>query len=558
VENSGLILGKGAMMAHGDGQFPEPEEILRQALQDYAVLTLDASGRIAQWSEGAEKIFGWQESEMTGRPYKVLFTPEDESANKPAEELKRAERGEATLDERWHIRKDGRRIFAVGIVRAIRSEAGEITGFSKVARDITEQRLHQLQQEADLYREQAGRAEAEKRWKYLEEIFENLPAAVALARLPEETIVFANWGLRQLVRGRELEQLTVSTRWVLRKRHGAPAGWLEIVRDITERKRLDERLRQADKLESLGVLASGIAHDFNNILTGVLGNISLTMGLVEPGSRGDCLLKNAAQATERAAMLTKQILAYAGKGEFVVEQVNLSTLVRRTMKLIRGSIPGNVHVELALDEDLPPVRADETQLEQIALNLILNAAEAIGDQGGKVAVRTGIEDLDSGAAAKPYDVGQPAPGRYIVLEVADTGIGINPSVKPNIFDPFFTTKFMGRGLGLAALSGIVRALNGAVLVDSTPGQGTIFRVLLPASATRLEAPAAERATKQQYPILVVDDEEVVRQVAEEVLRDSGYEVVLATDGQEALNVFPRTEWQDCSCAPRHDDAGNVQ
>src|SRR5579885_5574 len=184
--------------------FPEPEEVLRQALQDYAVITLDPDGKILQWSEGAQSIFGWQESEVTGRSFDLLFAPEDQAANKPAEELGRALRGEASPDERWHVHKQGRRIYVAGIVRAIRNETGEITGFSKVAREITAQKLQQLQQEADLHREQARRMEAERRWKYLEEIFENLPAIVVLVRLPEKTIVFGNRGLRQLVHGREL------------------------------------------------------------------------------------------------------------------------------------------------------------------------------------------------------------------------------------------------------------------------------------------------------------------------------------------------------------------
>ncbi|HEY7390918.1 MAG TPA: PAS domain S-box protein [Bryobacteraceae bacterium] len=717
------------MATGAETQFPEPEEVLRQALQDYAVITLDVDGKILQWSEGAEKVFGWQESEVAGRSFDLLFSPEDQAASKPAEELGRAVRGEASPDERWHIHKMGRRIFVAGIVRAIRNESGEITGFSKVAREITAQRLQQLQQEADLYREQARRVEAEKRWKYLEEIFENVPAIVALIRLPEKTIVFANLGLRQLVRGRDLigrnireaypaidqeffhlfdavaatgerytakerpvqlpggrgleeryfdfacqpmrsetgdfeailifgvdvtdrvearwelqseserlkreieqrrdtesiaeeraavveeqaelldlaqdgvfsmnaagtiefwnsgaermygwsreeaigrnvhellrteasvpldeikeivftqgewegdlkhfsradKELVVSTRWVVRKRRGAPAGWLEIARDITGRKQMEERLRQTDKLESLGVLAGGIAHDFNNILTGVLGNISLAMDLDEPDSPAQDLLRNALQASERAAMLTRQILAYAGKGEFVLQNINISAVVQKTMKLIGGSIPENVHVDLALEEGLPPVRADETQIEQVAMNLILNAAEAIGEGGGKVAIRTGIEDVDRTAEVKPYDVGQPAPGRYIILEVMDTGEGIDPGIKPYIFDPFFTTKFTGRGLGLAALSGIVRNLKGAVLVDSTPGQGSVFRVLLPASRAIPEA--GELTNEQLDPILVVDDEETVRRVAELVLRKRGYEVASAANGQEAMNVF---------------------
>ncbi|HEY7390919.1 MAG TPA: hypothetical protein VH640_20550 [Bryobacteraceae bacterium] len=167
--------------------------------------------------------------------------------------------------------------------------------------------------------------------------------------------------------------------------------------------------------------------------------MSLARDLVEAGSTAQGLLKNAVQATERAAMLTKQILAYAGKGEFLVEPVNLSALVRKTMRLIGGAIPGNVQVELSLKEGLPPVRADETQLEQVAMNLILNAAEAIGDGGGKVTVRTGIENLDRAAAAKLYDIGQPAPGRYIVWKwrIPEPG-----SMPPS--NPTFSTRFSRR------------------------------------------------------------------------------------------------------------------
>ncbi|HLI83815.1 MAG TPA: PAS domain S-box protein [Bryobacteraceae bacterium] len=725
-------------MSTSDGpQVPQSEEVMRQALRDYAMVTLDSSGKIVQWSEGAEKIFGWREAEVIGRTFDVLFTPQDRAARTPAEELARSAEGEPAPDERWHLRKDGSQVFLSGFVRPLRAPDGEITGFCKLARDITAQKLQQLQQESALHRERVGLLEAVKRWKYLEEIFENLPALVGLVRLPEQTYVFANRSLRELAGGNELigrnfrealpvlggehlrpfetvaatehpyvakeqvirtpdsigsqgryfdfayqpmrsetgdyegvlifavdvtervrtreaseqasrelaaerdrlqievekrkrsevlagehaallaeqaalldlaqdgimamnlegiiehwnsgaekmygwskreaigrnihellhtefpqpleeiwrvlftagewegelkhrsrldKELLVSSRWVLRKRDGAIAGWLEICRDITEHKKIDAHLRQADKLESLGILAGGIAHDFNNILTGVMGNIGLAMEIGEAGSPVNKLLTSALQASERAAMLTRQMLAYAGKGEFVVENVDVSAVVRKTIELVGSSIPNDVQLDLALADELPPVRAGETQVEQVVMNLILNAAEAISERSGKIFVRTGAVEIDMAGAAQPYDIGRPEPGQYVSLEVRDTGSGIDPSIRASIFDPFFTTKFTGRGLGLAALSGIVRALKGAVLVDSKPGEGALFRVLLPTGGPAHGLQAVPPAAEQRLPILVVDDEEVVRQVAYAILHGRGYEVLLAASGQEALNI----------------------
>jgi nitrogen-specific signal transduction histidine kinase/CheY-like chemotaxis protein len=312
-------------------------------------------------------------------------------------------------------------------------------------------------------------------------------------------------------------------------------GWLEIARDITERKRLEVHLRERQKLESVGILAGGIAHDFNNILTGILGNISLALEMTEPASPIRDLLLYASDASEKAALLIKQMLAYAGKGQFVVQAVDLSTVVRSALKLIRGSIPDNVHMRLTLADSLPSVQADETQLEQVAMNLLLNAVEAIGTNPGAIEVRTGIQEIDSDKAGGVYDVGSPAPGANVVLEVNDTGIGIDPSILPNIFDPFFTTKFPGRGLGLAAVSGIMRTLKGAVKVDSTPGQGTNVRILLPAGGVRLQAGASLK--KSFDAVLVVDDEEIVRRTAEAILRNHGFQVMLAENGQQAVELF---------------------
>ncbi|HLH15884.1 MAG TPA: response regulator [Bryobacteraceae bacterium] len=565
-------------------QIPQSEDALRQALQDYAVLTLDARGTITEWSDGAERTFGWLKSEVVGRSFSLLFTPEDQGRNGPVEELSRAARGEASEDERWHMRKDGSRIFITGIVRALLAPDGTLTGYSKVARDITAHKLAQMQRDALLAKEQSAREEAEHRWKYLEQIFENLPAAVGLVRLPEQTYVFANRMLRGIAGDRPLIGQTLGDARVglnaedlaildtvattgqvyatkervldLRTESGTDRKYFDFVYhlmgtvagaydailvfgiDVTERiehRRMEERLREADKLESVGYLAGGIAHDFNNLLTGIIGNINLAQELTEAGSPIRELLGNALQGSERAASLTKQMLAYAGKGHVLIRAVDLSAVVRETVRLVGSATPDNVRLEMVLARDLPSIRADEAQLQHVVMNLIINAAEATAEKGGKVTVKTGVQEIDDAAAAKPCDVGRLTPGRYVLLEIQDTGMGIDPAIRPNLFDPFFTTKFTGRGLGLAAVSGIVRVLNGAVRVDSAPGLGATFYVWLPAAGPGAEAGPGPQE-KEYDPILVVDDEDIVRKTTELMLRSRGYKVVVAEDGPQAVDL----------------------
>jgi PAS domain S-box-containing protein len=330
------------------------------------------------------------------------------------------------------------------------------------------------------------------------------------------------------------EVLNVLTSWVLRTEDAKPAGWLEITRDVTEMRRFEEQLRETQKLESLGVLAGGVAHDFNNLLTGIMGNVSLAIDLGKSGVDVSNILKNALHASEKAAYLTSQMLAYVGKGQFVVQSVDLASPVREAFRLVRGSIPDSVQVELDFRWDICCIRADPTQLQQVAMNLILNAVEAVGEHGGEVVVRLTTRDVDPAEDELRCDVGQLAPGHYGVLEVRDTGQGIDPSIRSKIFDPFFTTKFAGRGLGLASTAGIVRLLHGAICVESEPGHGTTFQVLLPIDCA---AEAREAGRKMQNPILIVDDEEAVLQTASAMLRNTGYEVALAENGRLAVDLF---------------------
>lgn len=311
-----------------------------------------------------------------------------------------------------------------------------------------------------------------------------------------------------------------------------------------ERKSLEEQLRAAQKLESLGVLAGGIAHDFNNLLTGIMGNVSLASQLLPQDHAARGYLKDALEGTESAAGLTQQLLAYAGKGKFVVQAIDLSALAGGMRALVERSIPKNVALEFDLAAGIPAVEGDPGQLQQVILNLILNGAEAIGEGHGSVSIRTGQLHLDAeyfrgATAASPL---VPIEGDYVYFEVHDTGCGMTADVLPRIFDPFFTTKFTGRGLGLAAVLGIVRGHRGFLKVDSSPGKGSEFRVLFPTCPTDARARSENVGSvglvaQPGATVLVVDDEELVRHVAASTLEYYGYRILVAADGTEAVKRF---------------------
>src|SRR6185437_15376938 len=255
------------------------------------------------------------------------------------------------------------------------------------------------------------------------------------------------------------------------------AGLIGSCIDITESRQAEERLRHAAKLESLGILAGGIAHDFNNLLTGIMGNASLILEDLPPGSRSIPFAENIVQASETAAQLTRQMLAYSGKGRFVLERVDLSREVREITPLLEASIPRMVALEMQLARALPLVEADPGQIQQLVMNLVINGAEAIGNSAGTVTVATEVSHLDGNL---PIVSGFPVPeGRCVTLRVLDTGCGMDAQTRSRIFDPFFTTKFTGRGLGLAAVSGIVRGHRAGLSLNSEPGCGTEFVIHFP-------------------------------------------------------------------------------
>jgi two-component system, cell cycle sensor histidine kinase and response regulator CckA len=249
--------------------------------------------------------------------------------------------------------------------------------------------------------------------------------------------------------------------------------------DLTDGTRLSQRLCETQKVESLGVLAGGVAHDFNNLLTSIIGNAILALEKQPPDSSARANLAQIIRSGEKAADLTRQMLAYSGKGGFIIRRVNLSEEVRASAELLQAAVPKTVRLEFDLSGDISPVDADPSQIQQLIINLVVNGAEAIGEQGGMVWVKTRTAVIDENVVRGDVSVGDLQPGPYACLEVRDSCCGMDENTVTRIFDPFFTTKFTGRGLGLAAVSGIVRRYHGAVKVQSKLGEGSTFRVFLP-------------------------------------------------------------------------------
>jgi PAS domain S-box-containing protein len=315
-----------------------------------------------------------------------------------------------------------------------------------------------------------------------------------------------------------------------------------------QRVRAEAALRESEvnyqhtqKLESLGILAGGIAHDFNNLLLGVLGHAGLARMELAPESPVQNRLEQIETTAQRAAELTNQMLAYSGKGRFVVQPMNLTELVQEMTHLLQTVVSKKAELRVDFASCLPAVNADGSQLRQVVMNLITNASDALGDADGTITIRTGLVHADATYLADTYVNTRLPSGPYVFVEVSDTGCGMDATTRARIFDPFFTTKFTGRGLGLAAVLGIVRGHHGAIKLYSEPKLGTIFKVLLPAASASVQAvekPApAQDGWRSGGLVLVVDDEEGVRTVAQGVLERVGFDVLEARDGREGVDVF---------------------
>jgi len=327
---------------------------------------------------------------------------------------------------------------------------------------------------------------------------------------------------------------------------GDQPALLAFIHDVTEhrrmesdRRKLEAQVQQAQKLESLGVLTGGIAHDFNNLLTGILGNADLALDDVKPGSPVRERLDEIEKSAKRAADLCNQMLAYSGKGQFTIEPLRINEVVVEMAHLLEVSISKKVNLRYNFARDLPQIDGDVAQIRQVVMNLVTNASEAIGSDRGLVTLSTDVQHCNRDLLSAAVIDEELPEGNYLVLEVRDTGRGMDEETRLRIFDPFFTTKFQGRGLGLAAVFGIVRGHHGAITVTSSPGEGTSIRVFFPLKEDAAAVAATETGEAWQGAgtVLLVDDEEPVRKVVRKMLEKAGFDVLVARDGLEAMQIY---------------------
>jgi PAS domain S-box-containing protein len=335
-------------------------------------------------------------------------------------------------------------------------------------------------------------------------------------------------------------------------------GFIEVVEDVTEKKKaeeekrdLEKQIQHVQKLESLGVLAGGIAHDFNNLLMAILGNADLALLDLSPTAPARENIVEIEKASHRAADLCKQMLAYSGKGKFTVKAINLSELVKDMAHMLEISVSKRSVLRYNFGDNLPPIKADPSQLRQIIMNLVINASEAIGDRSGVISITTGAMECDRDYLADTYLDEQLPEGVYTYLEVADNGCGMDEEVRAKLFDPFFTTKFTGRGLGMSAVLGIVRGHGGGIKVYSEVKKGTTFKIIFPAVAgEQTEILEKEEHDDKEFhaqgTILLVDDDETVRTVGKQMIEHLGFKVLTAADGLEGLERFKK-QHEDIDC-----------
>jgi len=553
--------------------------ILRHAFDQFpGILVLyDAERRIRSVNVGLERASGRTRAELIGRRDEELF-PESLTRHY----LPQLERAAATgepVSFRATAEIDGaERTWAVEYI-PMADDSGAVVTVLGIARDLT-RRMRALEDRErsearfqafmdngpataflkdDLGRyvyanEQAVRASGVPRERFLGRTDAELfPADIAARFLDTDEQVRAT--LATVARVERIEDGGDARTWLVYKfpvtdpdgSRYVGAWALDISdrqREAEERARMEHRLMEAQRLESLAVLAGGVAHDFNNLLAGILGSASFARR--EPGSpRIVCdALERIEETSLRAAELCSQMLAYAGKGRLHVEPVDLAGLARGTIALLGSSVASRAEVVLDIDPRTRAVRGDATQLRQVIMNLLVNASDALAGRRGTITVRVAEREIDAAELAGALEGGALVPGPHVVLEIRDDGEGMDADTRARAFDPFFSTKFSGRGLGLAAVRGIVRGHGAAIGVASAPDRGSTFRVYFPPSdEPAAPSPAVPRpvevSDRLDGPVLLADDEGIVREVARNVLESMGFDVLEARDGLEAVELFGR-------------------
>ena len=549
-------------------------ELLVQSVTDFAIYMLDPEGRVTSWNAGAQRIKKYTADEIIGEHFSRFYTPEERERQVPRIALETAVREGRFEAEGWRVRKDGSRFWANVVIDPIREPSGKLIGFAKVTRDLTERKAaeEELRASEERFRllvqsvtdyaiymlDREGRVSS---WNSGAERFKGYRAGEIMgkhfsqfytdeerqAEVPRIALETAEREGRFEAEGWRVRK-DGSRFWAsviidpIRNDEGELIGFAKVTRDLSEKRAIEEQLRQSQKMEAVGQLTGGLAHDFNNLLTGISGSLEMMRMRIAQGRMADFERYSlAAQgAVKRAAALTHRLLAFARRQTLDPKPTNANRLLSSLEELIRRTVGLDIAVEIVGASGLWPTLVDPNQLENAVLNLCINARDAMPD-GGKLTIETANKWMDE-RAARRHDL---QIGQYVSICVTDTGVGMTPEVAAKAFEPFFTTKPIGEGtgLGLSMIYGFARQSGGQVRIYSEVGEGTTMCIYLPRH-TEDAAPDEEAENVSSLDqvgegevVLVIDDEPTIRMLVAEVLADSGYAVIEAVDGPAGLKVL---------------------
>jgi PAS domain S-box-containing protein len=549
-------------------------ELLVQSVTDYAIYMLDPKGYVTSWNAGARRFKGYEADEIIGEHFSRFYTPEEREQEIPKIALATAEREGRFEAEGWRVRKDGRRFWANVVIDPIRDPAGNLVGFAKITRDLTERRaaeeeLRRSEQRFRLLVQSVtdyaiymldpdgrvtswnagaerfkGYAAAEIMGEHFSRFYSEADREAGIPRIALETARregrFEAEGWRVRKDGSRFWASVIID--PVRDDDGKLIGFAKVTRDLTEKRAIEEQLRQSQKMEAVGQLTGGLAHDFNNLLTGISGSLEMMQVRMSQGRTAefDRYFMAAQGAVKRAAALTHRLLAFSRRQTLDPKPTNVNRLLSGFEDLVRRTMGPGIQVELVGAGGLWPTLIDPNQLENAVLNLCINARDAM-PEGGKLTIETANKWIDD-RAARQHDL---PVGQYVSLCVTDTGTGMTPDVIEKAFDPFFTTKPMGEGtgLGLSMIYGFARQSGGQVRIYSEVGEGTTMCLYLPRHDEDVPLDEESLASAPSEPlgegevVLVIDDEPTIRMLIAEVLAESGFAVIEAPDGPAGLRVL---------------------
>jgi PAS domain S-box-containing protein len=546
-------------------------QLLVTSITDYAIYMLNPEGFVSSWNAGAERFKGYAAHEIIGQHFSLFYTEEDRRSGKPARALQTAREHGKFEDEGWRVRRDGTRFWASVVVDPIRNPTGELIGFAKITRDITERKATE-----DALRE------SEDRFRLLVQSVTDYaiymisptgvitnwnPGAERIKGYKREEIVGSNFAVfyteEDRAKGMPAQTLATATAegrfeqeswrvrrdgtrfWAhvvvdaIRDETGTLLGFAKVTRDITERKQAAEALERANaalfqlqKMEAIGQLTGGVAHDFNNLLSVISSSVEVLATRIQ-NYADKKVLDAVRRAVERGALMTQQLLSFARQQPLMVENYDLNAVINGFEPVLRRAGNSSIEMEIRSAQDCATVLLDAARFEAALLNLVVNARDAMPD-GGKLEVAVENVHLDAG------EVGNLTPGSYVRVSVADTGTGMPPAVVARAFEPFFTTKEIGKGtgLGLSQVYGFIAQSGGDVVIDSEEGVGTTISMYLPV----VEGEPDERiatAGERVDTVLIVEDEPEVLDAAAQLFRSIGYEVVTTTNGVDAMAILKR-------------------